>query len=74
MEMIGPTTFAKKGIKSISINTNGSEKVRISDVLSIISEGNKLSPLLIFKGKKGKTSEKKITKNKIYKRKKIICL
>jgi hypothetical protein len=56
MEMIGPTTITKKGLKSITINTNGSEKQRISAVLSIIGDGNKLPPLLIFKGKKGKTS------------------
>ena len=60
MEMIGPTTIAKKGLKSITINTNGSEKQRISAVFSIIGDGNKLPPLLIFKGKKGKTSEKKL--------------
>ena len=58
MEMIGPTTIARKGLKSITINTNGSEKQRISAVLSIIGDGIKLPPLLIFKGKKGKTSEK----------------
>lgn len=63
MEMIGHTTIAKKGIKSISINTNGSEKVRISALLSIIGDGNKLPPLLIFIGKQRENIKKKITKN-----------
>ena len=74
-EMIGPITIAKKGLKSIIINTNGSEKHRISALLSIIRDGNKLLPLLIFRVKKGKTSEKNlqniqyINEGKIFKKK-----
>ena len=60
MEMIRPTTIAKKRLKSIIINTNGPEKHRISALLSIIRDGNKLLPLLIFRVKKGKTSEKNL--------------
>ena len=66
--MIGPTTIAKKGLKSITINTNGSEKQRISAVLSIIGEGNKLPPLLFFKGKKRKNFREKTSKYSMNKR------
>lgn len=63
----------KNGLKSITINTSGSEKQRISSVLLIIEEGNKLPPLLIFKGKKGKTSAKKLQNIQCIKDRKIFA-
>ena len=49
-----PCTFilAKKGEKIINIHNNGKEKNRISCILTIAANGNKLIPFIVFKGEK----------------------
>ena len=47
-----------KDEKSVIIKTMGQEKVLCIVLLSILSNGNRLSPVIIFKGnKEGKLSE-----------------
>ena len=55
--MVNNTTVAKTGKKNVIIITLGLEK-KISIIIWITSSGYKLKPLIIFKGKKGKTIEK----------------
>ena len=56
---MAPTkTIAKRGKKTILIKTQNQEKVRISIILTISADGDKLKPLIIFKGKTGGLIEK----------------
>ncbi len=43
--------------KNVETLTSGKEQYRISVILSITGDGNKLPPLIIIKGEKGKTIE-----------------
>ena len=52
-----------KGTKNVEINI-GHNKERISVLLAIAGNGNKLPPLLIYKVKKGKLLENKLQKVK----------
>ena len=56
-------TIDIKGHKEIIINTDGNESKKISVLLSIAVNGNKLPPFLIFKGAEKKTVEKNLNKN-----------
>ena len=49
---------AKIGDKTVTLKTFGYEKIRISVLLGILANGNKLPPVIIFKGEKGKIKEK----------------
>ena len=51
-------TVEFKGAKDIDIDTLGRKKIRISLVLAYVSIDNKLSPVLIFKGKREGKLEK----------------
>lgn len=62
-------TICLKETKDITINTFGNDKQRISLLLAVCGNGKKLAPLLIFKGKGNKTTEKNL--NNHCKRKKI---
>ena len=73
-EMVGKTTIAKIGDRNINIRTYGSERSRISVILCISASGNKLPPLLIFKGKKGGYIEEELKKNPNVKAQKIHVL
>lgn len=53
-----------KGTKNVEINTFGHDKERISVLLAIAGNGNKLPILLIYKGKKGKFLQNKPQKVK----------
>ena len=47
-----------KGEKSVIIKTMGQEKVHCTVLLGILSKGNRLPPVILFKGsKEGKLSE-----------------
>ena len=56
-------TIDIKGHKEIIINTDGNESKKISVLLSIAANGNRLPPFLIFKGAEEKTLEKNLNKN-----------
>ena len=47
----------------MSVRTFGKDKLRISAVLSILANGLKLPPLLVFRGKTGGPKENKLQKN-----------
>ena len=56
------------------ISTFGNDKNRISIILAIAGNGDKLAPMMIFKIQPGKTNEKKIQEREYAKNKKIfVC-
>lgn len=54
------TTIELKGTKIFKISTFGNDKSRVLVILSIAGNGDKLAPMMIFKGQPGKTNEKKL--------------
>ena len=73
--MVPKKKIAKRGKKTILIKTQNQEKVRISIILTISADGDKLKPLIIFKGKTGGLIEKNLSKNLyIIANKYIICV
>eukprot|EP01022_Parablepharisma_sp_SALTPOND_P030724 TRINITY_DN7725_c0_g2_i1.p2 TRINITY_DN7725_c0_g2~~TRINITY_DN7725_c0_g2_i1.p2 ORF type:complete len:176 (+),score=9.13 TRINITY_DN7725_c0_g2_i1:29-529(+) len=57
-----PRVVAEKGAKAVSVDWPKNKNNRVTLVLAVASDGNKLPPLLIFKGKFGKTLQKKVQK------------
>lgn len=73
--MVANKTIAKRGKKTILIKKENQEKVRISIILTISADGDKLKPLLIFKGKSGGQIEKALSKQPyVLQNKCVICL
>ena len=68
------STIDQKGKKDIKIQTAGYEKERISVILACNAIGEKLPPLVIFKGVPGKRIEKDLSKNALVKNKKLYAL
>ena len=68
-------TIAKKGNKTILIKTQSQEKCRISVILCITADGEKLPPFLIFKAKEEGYIEKNLSELNLVKNKKcyIAC-
>ena len=62
------TTIELKGTKNVKISTFGNDKSRVSVILAISGNGEKLAPMMIFKGQPGKTNKKKFlfVANKIH--------
>ena len=58
-EITSKTSVEKIGEKSVNVTTFGSERSKISLILSIFLNGEKLSPLVVFKGKKNAYIETK---------------
>jgi hypothetical protein len=52
LESISNKNVAPIGQKTINIRTNRGEKTRITVILLISASGEKLPPLLVFKGEK----------------------
>ncbi len=52
------------GNKEIIINTDGSESKRVMVLLTILTNGSKLNPFLIFAGEPEKTNEKRFSEIK----------
>ena len=52
------TTIELKGTKNVKISTFGNDKSRVSVILAIAGKGEKLAPMMIFKGQPGKTNKK----------------
>ena len=44
-------TIVKKGSRQVIVKTQNQEKLRISVILTILADGSKLAPLIIFKAK-----------------------
>ena len=68
------TTIDIEGNKEVIIDAKGNEKKRISVLLTIVGDGTKFEPVLIFKGKKGEIIEKEIKSNIHLLRKDIFAL
>ena len=67
-------TVHKIGAKTITINTQQQEKLRISVILAICSNGKKLKPFIIFKGaKKGKIFKNLLKEEYVISKKCIIA-
>ena len=62
-EMYQNKTIAKIGAKKVNIKSFGCDKLRISIILKILANGDKLAPLIVFKGKPGKTLETRLSKH-----------
>ena len=58
--MVINSTIVKKDANNIGINIFGGEKIKISCILIVADNGNKLSPVLIFKTKKDGRLEKSL--------------
>ena len=71
MEIITNNIYNKKGEKEIIININGNEKNHITVILAITGKGNKLPPVLIFKGKIDKTNKKRYNLLDVVRQKRI---
>ena len=71
MDMPETKTVDIKENKEIDIYTFGADKVRISVLLSIAGNGNKLPPILVFKAKKNGRFENDLNSLQIVKDKKI---
>ena len=67
------TTIELKGTKNVKISTFGNDKSRVSVILAIAGKGEKLAPMMIFKGQPGKTNEKKLQDIEEVKKKIFIC-
>lgn len=61
--MVPNKTIAKRGKKTILIKSQNQQKCRISVILGIVTDGSKLAPLIILKGKAGGYIEKELAKN-----------
>ena len=64
-------TIAHKGKKTVIIRTQSQEKCRVSLILGIIADGNKLPPLIIFKGSNKTKIPKELYNNKNIKEGKV---
>ena len=62
LEPITNTTLEKIGEKTIKIRTFGKSKQRISCILCILSNGERLPPMLVFKGVPDGTLENRLKK------------
>ena len=51
MDMVPTKTNDKKGKKTIKVRTTKSEKCRVTEVLSCVSTGKMLPPMITYKGK-----------------------
>ena len=56
------TTIDFKGKSNIEIETTGKENYRITSILAVAGDGEKLPPLIILKGESGKSIETKYKK------------
>ena len=49
-DMVGNLTIDKRGAKTVQVRTTGNDKNRFTCVLTILADGTKLPPIVIFKG------------------------
>lgn len=61
VDMPGNKTIDIKGVKTVPIMTTGHERSRITVCLSAMADGRKLSPFVVFKGKRFPQELKKLT-------------
>lgn len=63
-ENIYSTTVTKIGNSTVNVKNFNRNKMRITVLLSVLADGTKLPPLIIFRGENNKTKEKKLQNNK----------
>ena len=56
-------TIVKKGSRYVIVKTQNQEKARISVILTILAEGSKLAPLVIFKAQDRSTVYNQLQKD-----------
>ena len=54
-DMVPEKSLVKKGQKSVTIRTSGSEKRHVTVVLTVAADGFILPPMVIFRGKTNQT-------------------
>ena len=59
-EMVPKSTVAKLGAKSVTVKTFGTEQKRFSLMLTKGDKGQKLPPVIVFKGEKNATLQKRL--------------
>ena len=59
-DMPGAKSVDVKGVKTVSILTTGHDKTRVTVCLGALSDGHKLQPLIVFKGKRLPTELKDV--------------
>ena len=74
LEFFSNKTIEKTVANTVYINTHGGEKMRLTLILCVNSKGDKLPPLLIFKGAKDGKKEKILNNCSDCKNKKIYVL
>lgn len=62
-EMLYKNVIDQIGNKHVSVKSFNCDKVRISLLLTILRIGNKLAPLVVFRGKTDGPMEKELKKN-----------
>ena len=70
LNMVPNKIIAKKGEKNVVVRTQNQEKIRITCLLSICADGDKLPPSIIFKAKYN-YAYTKLRNNQFVKNKKI---
>ena len=72
LNMILNKVIAQKGEKNVVVRTQNQERIRISCLLTIWADGDKLPPYIIFKGKNiNNRNMNEIKNNSYFKNKKI---
>ena len=56
------TTVQKNGSKKVNIRTKDKKNWKVTDILTVLTSGEKLPSLLIFKAKEGKDTKTKLQK------------
>ena len=72
LELVEDKTFKHKGAKNNIIKANGYEKNHVTIILAISAGGNKLPPVIIFKGTPDKNNENCYNKLEVVKDRRIL--
>ena len=66
LNMIPNKVISQKGEKNVVVRTQNQEKIRVTCLLSICADGDKLPPYIIFKGKNSNNKAFNKLKNNLY--------
>ena len=73
MNIPNTKTIAKIGFKEVNIKTHGQERIHVTAILWIVTNGTKLPPMLVFKDQQDDRVERRLHKNSLIKEKKILA-
>ena len=71
MNIPNTKTITKIGSKEVNIKTHEQERIHVTEILWIIADGTKISPMLLFKGKPEGRVERRPHKNSLVKDKEV---